>query len=77
VDLHEHLTHLDHHQLIEMVSYYSGGTYAGFIPYVEPEDGISSAEVMQIIRQNLPKQEVYGSEISRYVSDKLLTKLES
>jgi hypothetical protein len=77
VDLHEHLTHLDHHQLTQMINYYSGGTYDGFIPYVDPEDEITSAEVMQVIRKNLPKQEVYGSEVSRYVSDKLLTKLES
>jgi hypothetical protein len=77
VDLHEHLTHLDHHQLTQMINYYSGGTYDGFIPYVDPEDEITSAEVMQVIRKNRPKQEVYGSEVSRYVSDKLLTKLES
>lgn len=76
VDLHEHLTHLDQHQLAGMISYYSGGSYDGFIPYVEPEHGISSAEVMQVIRNNLPKQEVYGPEIVRYVSDKLLTKIE-
>lgn len=76
VDLHEHLTHLDHHQLTEMVNYYSGGTYDGFIPYVEPEDQITSAEVMQVIRNNLPNQEVYGSEIVKYVGDKLLTKLD-
>ena len=77
VDLHEHLSALDQYQLTEMVKYYSGGTYDGFIPFVEPEDGISSAEVMQVIRNHLPNRAVYGEEIVKYVSDKLLTKLES
>lgn len=77
VDLHEHLTALDHHQLTQMIEYYSDGTYKGFIPYVEPEDGISSAEVMQVIRTNLPNHNVYGEEIVKYVSDKLLTKIDS
>ena len=77
VDLHEHLTHLDHHQLTQMINYYSGNTYNGFIPYVEPEDGISSAEVMQVIRHNLPNHEVYGEAIVNYIQDKLLTKIES
>jgi hypothetical protein len=76
VDLHEHLTALDHHQLTQMIEYYSGGTFDGFIPYVEPEDGISSAEVMQVIRHNLPNHSVYGEEIVKYISDKLLTKLD-
>jgi hypothetical protein len=76
VDLHEHLTALDHHQLTQMIEYYSGGTYKDFIPYVEPEDGISSAEVMQVIRHNLPNHSVYGEEIVKYIADKLLTKID-
>lgn len=76
VDLHEHLTALDQHQLAQMIEYYSDGTYDGFIPYVEPEDGISSAEVMQVIRHNLPNHSVYGEEIVKYIGNKLLTKLE-
>jgi len=76
VDLHEHLTALDHHQLTQMIEYYSDGTYDGFVPFVEPEHGISSAEVMQVIRHNLPNHSVYGEEIVKYVEDKLLTKID-
>jgi hypothetical protein len=74
VDLMEELNHLDTYQLHSMIDHYSGGSSGvSVIPEVTPEDGITTAEIMQVVRGHLPHRERYVSAVCEYVEAKLLT----
>jgi hypothetical protein len=75
VDLMENLDCLDDSQLKGLCSYFMG-TVPEDLPHITPEDGISSAEVMGVVRKHLPDFENAGPDMVKFVEDKLLTKLE-
>jgi hypothetical protein len=75
VDLMENLDCLDNFQLQGLCSYFMG-TIPEDLPHITPEDGISSAEVMGVVRKHLPDFENAGPDMVTFVEDKLLTKLE-
>lgn len=75
VDLMEELDHLDQYQLRTMLEHYSGESYMDkYVPEVTPAHGITTAEIMQVIRQHLPNREKYAPAVIEYVEEKLLTK---
>lgn len=75
VDLMENLDCLDDMQLKGLCSYFMG-TVPENLPHITPEDGISSAEVMGVVRKHLPDFENAGPDMVKFVEDKLLTRLE-
>lgn len=75
VDLEEHLDCLDDAQLRGLCEYFMG-TVPEDLPHITPADGISSAEVMGVVRKHLPDFENAGPDMIKFVEDKLLTKLE-
>lgn len=75
VDLMENLDCLDDSQLKGLCSYFMG-TVPENLPHITPEDGISSAEVMGVVRKHLPDFENAGPDMVKFVEDKLLTRLE-
>lgn len=72
VDLMEHIDHLDSYQLGRMVEYYTGTPIE--VPTITPDDKISSAEVVKIVRDHIPATEKAGKDILDFVNGKLLTK---
>lgn len=80
VDLMEELNALDTYQLRSMLSYFTGEDCSRpsvYVPTITPEDGITSAEVSQIVRANINTPSRYYTEIIKHVESKLLTKMES
>jgi len=72
VDLQEELNCLDTHQLSRMCEYFTGSVPEN-LPEITPADGITSAEIVGVVRKHLPNFENAGEDIVTFVSDKLLT----
>lgn len=75
VDMIEHLDCLDAYQLNGICDYFMGHI-PDDLPLITPEDGITSAEVMGVIRKHLPDFSEAGEDVVKFITDKLLTKLE-
>jgi hypothetical protein len=74
VDLMEELNAIDTYQLRTMLEHYSGESYADkYVPELSPEHGITTAEIMQVIRKHLPHREQYAEAVLEYIEAKLLT----
>lgn len=76
VDLIEELNCLDDFQLRGLCEYFMGVVPEN-LPHITPEDGITSAEVMGVVRKHLPDFENAGEDMVQFVSDKLLTKIQT
>ncbi len=75
VDLTENLDCLDDYQLRGICEYFMG--HVPFtLPWIKPADGITSAEIMGVIRKHLPDFAEAGEDVCKFVEDKLLTNLE-
>lgn len=75
VDLKEELSALDTYQLRSMVSYFGGEKAEDVVvPELTPKDGITSADITQVVRKHLPNKEKYADAIIEYVGLQLLTK---
>lgn len=74
VDLKEKLDCLDSRQLRGLCEYFMGEIPEN-LPNITPDDKITSAEVMGVIRSHLPDFENAAEDMVRYVEDKLLTEL--
>lgn len=80
VDLMEELDALDTFQLRSMLSYFTGDDFHNkdlYVPSIVPADGITSAEISQIVRANINTPEEYYSAIVDHVEGRLLTKLKN
>jgi chaperone BCS1 len=75
VDLIENLDCLDSYQLRGICEYFMGHV-PQTLPQITPDDGITSAEIMGVIRKHLPEFSEAGDDVCKYVEDRLLTKLE-
>jgi hypothetical protein len=75
VDLFEELDCLDTYQLRGLCEYFMG-YIPETLPQVTPEDGITSAEIMGVIRKHLPDFAAAGTDVCKFVEDRLLTNLE-
>lgn len=74
VDLMEELSNLDTYQLKSMLRYYGGEDYdVTATPNVVEEDNITTAEVVQVVREHIPNKAAYAPELLKYVETKLLT----
>lgn len=67
VDLQEELGCLDTYQLEGICQYFMGSVPKG-LPKVTPEDGISSAEVMGVIRKHLPDFENAAEDMVKFIT---------
>lgn len=74
VDLQEHLDCLDTHQLRGLCEYFIGSVPED-LPEVSPKDGVTSAQVMGVIRQHLPAFENAGEDIVAFVKEQQGKKL--
>lgn len=72
VDLMENLDCLDSHQLRGLCDYFIGYVPEN-LPEVTPADGISSAEILGVVRKHLPDFENAGDDLVRFISNKVLT----
>jgi chaperone BCS1 len=75
VDLTENLDCLDDYQLRGLCEYFIG-TVPEDLPHIIPADGVSSAEIMGVVRTHLPNFENAGPDMVKFLEDKVLTKLE-
>jgi ATPase family associated with various cellular activities (AAA) len=75
VDLQEHLDCLDYFQLQGLCKYFTG-TVPFELPHITPEHGITSADVMGVIRKHLPDFENAGEDIVKFVTEKKTKKPE-
>ena len=75
VDLIENLDCLDSYQLRGICEYFMGYV-PQTLPHITPADGITSAEIMGVIRKHLPEFSEAGEDVCKFVEDRLLTKLE-
>jgi hypothetical protein len=75
VDLMENLDCLDSFQLRGLCEYFIGYVPED-LPTITPADGLTSAEVMGVVRKHLPDFENAGPDIVKFVEDKVLTRLE-
>ena len=75
VDLMEKLDCLDDTQLRGLCDYFMG-VIPENMPHITPEDGITSAEVMGVVRKHIPNFENAAEDMVKFVTDKLLTKRE-
>lgn len=74
VDLMEELNELDSYQLRSMLEYYTGDSYEDkYVPALSPADGITSAEIVQVVRGLIPNTEEYAPAIIAHVEERLLT----
>jgi len=73
VDLQEELDCLDNTQLHGLCSYFMGYVPEN-LPEITPEDGITSAEIMGVVRKHLPDFENAGPDMVSLISSKVLTK---
>jgi hypothetical protein len=67
VDLMEELNELDTHQLHRICDYFIGYVPQG-LPEVGPEDGITSAQIVGVIRNHIPHVENAANDIVDFVS---------
>lgn len=74
VDLTENLDCLDMHQLEGLCEYFMGHIPPN-LPNITPEHGITSAEIMGVVRKHLPDFSEAGDDVVKFVYDKLLTKM--
>jgi hypothetical protein len=75
VDLMEELNCLDNAQLRGLCSYFMG-VIPENLPSITPDDGITSAEVMGVVRKHLPDFKNASEDMVKFVEDRLLTNLE-
>lgn len=75
VDLMEKLDCLDSMQLRGLCEYFMGEVPEN-LPNITPDDKITSAEVMGVIRSHLPDFENAAEDMVRFVEDKLLEELD-
>lgn len=75
VDLIENLDCLDNFQLRGLCEYFMGHVPQELAP-ITPDDGITSAEIMGVIRKHLPEFSKAGEDVCKFVEDRLLTTLE-
>lgn len=73
VDLTQHLDCIDQYQLEGMCSYFMGEVPED-LPEITPADGITSADIMGVIRKHLPDFENASEDISEYIRERCLTK---
>ncbi len=76
VDLLEELNCLDDFQMRGLCEYFMGLIPEG-LPHITPEDGITSADVMGVVRKHLPDFENAGPDMVEFISEKLLTKVDA
>lgn len=76
VDLLEELNCLDDYQLRGLCEYFMG-LVPEDLPTITPEDGITSAEVMGVVRKHLPDFENAGPDMVEFITEKVLTKLDA
>lgn len=76
VDLLENLDCLDDFQLRGLCQYFMD-YIPEELPVITPADGVTSAEVMGEIRKHLPEFENAGPDIVKFITDKVLTKLDA
>lgn len=75
VDLMEELSALDTFQLRSMISYFSGEDIEDVVvPEITPDDGITSADIIQVIRKHLPNHKAYADAIIGEVGNRLQAK---
>lgn len=74
VDLEERLDCLDNQQLEGLCSYFMGYVPED-LPEITPEDGITSADIMGVVRKHLPDFENAGQDMVSLISTKVLTKV--
>jgi chaperone BCS1 len=74
VDLEEELDCLDDSQLRGLCSYFLGHVPED-LPAITPADGITSAEVMGVVRKHLPDFENAGGDMVEFIKSKVLTKV--
>jgi SpoVK/Ycf46/Vps4 family AAA+-type ATPase len=74
VDLLEELSCLDDYQLRGLCEYFIGYVPED-LPKITPDDGISSADIMGVVRKHLPDFENAGPDIVKFIEEKVLTKL--
>ena len=72
VDLQEELSCLDDFQLRGMCQYFIGKVPEN-LPSITPDDKISSAEVMGVIRKHLPNFENAGEDMVKFVEERILS----
>jgi len=75
VDMTENLDCLDNFQLRGLCEYFMGYVPDTLAP-IAVADGITSAEVMGVIRKHLPDFADAGEDVCKFVEDRLLTNLE-
>lgn len=76
VDLLENLDCLDDYQLRGLCKYFMGHIPEG-LPSITPEDGITSADVMGVIRTHLPDFENAGPDMIEFIQKRVLTKADA
>lgn len=74
VDLEEHLDCLDNGQLRGLCSYFMGHIPEN-LPEIVPEDNISSADIMGVVRKHLPDFENAGPDMVEFIKNRTLTKI--
>lgn len=75
VDLTENLDCLDMHQLEGLCEYFMGHIPKG-LPTITPADGITSAEIMGVIRKHLPDFAEAGDDVVNFVTDKVMVSMD-
>ena len=75
VDLTENLDCLDTYQLEGLCEYFMGHIPEG-LPTITPADGITSAEIMGVIRKHLPDFAEAGEDVVDFVAKKVLTSMD-
>ena len=75
VDLTENLDCLDTYQLEGLCEYFMGHIPKG-LPTITPADGITSAEIMGVIRKHLPDFAKAGDDVVDFVEKKVLTSID-
>lgn len=73
VDVTENLSCLDNKQLRDLCVYFMGKVPAK-LPLIKPEDGISSAEIIGVMRNYLPDFENAAEDVVDFVSKKVFAK---
>lgn len=76
VDLMEELNCLDDFQLRGMCEYFMGYVPDN-LPHITPEDEVTSADIMGVIRKHLPDFENAAEDMVKFIENAILTKLEA
>lgn len=76
VDLLEELNCLDNFQLRGLCDYFMGAIPEN-LPNITPEDAITSADVMGVVRKHLPDFENAGPDMVEFITERVLTKVEA